>query len=97
MVSFQEARRIAQKYLNANPISVGDKVVDRCVILDEKSRDLGCAWMFEYQSEEYLKTGDVLHKLLSGGPLVVSKRDGELRRVQSPESLRKALAEWGPS
>ncbi len=56
--------------------------------IDENhTRETPSAWVFFYNSQRYLKTGQVVHKLAGNGPVFVNKSTGEVQSFGSAPPL----------
>ncbi len=74
MIDKQRAIELMQKYLAHVESGVGEKLV----IVAEATREKDFGWVFFYQSEAYLKSGEMSHMLLGNAPVIVDKNSGEL-------------------
>ncbi len=64
------------------------------MIMEKETIDIGIGWVFFYQSEEYLKTGD--HSYLLGGnaPLIINKKTGEVTETGTALPIEDYIIEY---
>lgn len=74
MLSRVDALALAAKHVEICSPSVGVKLV----VLEGETLERDCGWMFFYQSETFLKTGDVHDCLAGNAPVIVGRFDGSL-------------------
>lgn len=60
------------------------------VIVDGATRALPWGWVFFYNSEDYVRTGDVIYALAGNSPIVVT-RDGEIYETGTARQLSEYL------
>lgn len=85
-VDRDEALQLARAWLERQEIYPDDKI-----ILDGPPKETEFGWVFFYNSEHYLKTGDVGYALAGNAPIVVMKSTGEVRGTGSAEPLEANL------
>lgn len=74
MIHISDAQEIAK-----NKIAEMEKLSGvKLKLLDEETIEFEFGWVFFYQSEEYLKTGDILDRLGGNAPLIVDKFNGQI-------------------
>jgi hypothetical protein len=78
MINHQQARQIATEWLIAQRARGADGVFLELRILDEHTLEADFGWVFFYQSQRFLETGDFPGQLLGNAPLIVDRRDGTL-------------------
>jgi hypothetical protein len=65
------------------------------VIQDDLTEDHGWCWVFFFNSQRYLETGEFRYALAGNGPILVEKRTGEIQQI--PPALcfdmKKAVAQ----
>ncbi|CAA9496823.1 MAG: hypothetical protein AVDCRST_MAG67-1763 [uncultured Solirubrobacteraceae bacterium] len=64
------------------------------VLISDKTQEVSEGWVFFWDSEKHLTTGDVRDALGGGGPIFVDRSDGSLAMVWSGESWQTALARY---
>ena len=84
----QQARQIAEGWIAQLPMEPDDKIV-----LDGDPKETEFGWVFFYNSEHYLKSGDVGYALTGNAPIVVMKSTGEVRGTGTAEPLETYLDE----
>ena len=67
MITFEEARTIALKNIPSD-----------CDILPDSIIEKPYGWYFNFQSKEYIKTGNIRAILVGGGGFVVEKESGKI-------------------
>ena len=72
MIDFHTAIRIAEDYLNQHFRLNNDRVV---VFEPQETPDY---WVFQYNSQRYLETGDLMFAIVEGLPIYISKHDGSV-------------------
>ncbi len=77
MKSLSKARTKVLTYLNAE-VQEGE---DRFAILDNSTLDKTYGWIFFFQSQTYLETGDDAHMLIGNGPVVFLVADGSIHQL----------------
>jgi isocitrate dehydrogenase len=71
MITLAEAERIARDYLNKRQENDAPVTL---VTKETVTKEYG--WVFAYQSDEFLQTGNFSYALAGNGPLLVLKNDG---------------------
>lgn len=90
-----EAREFAQQYLDS---SGATEQGQRLVVFsdDQLAEDLGWCYMFHYNTERYMETGDFRDAMgPGGGPLAVAKKDGKVFESGSAPGYKERLDEQG--
>lgn len=70
----EQAKAIVEKALNEQ--SHGSP--DRLVVLDDATVEKSYGWVFFYESEMFLKTGELSHMLVGNAPILILKEDGRI-------------------
>jgi hypothetical protein len=86
MITQSEARALAQSRVDA-----GTKI--ECQIIDSATQDLDWAWMFFYNSREWVETGRIESTLAGNGPLVVEKGSGKIHELRTAFPIDTQLAD----
>jgi hypothetical protein len=60
---------------------------DQWVVLEEKTIEKSFGWIFFYNSERFITTGNVIHRLAGNGPVFVNKITGSIDFFGSTPSL----------
>ena len=82
----QQARALAEQWLD-----VYYRRLDMDpVILDAQTMEEAFGWVFFYQSQTWLDTGDPLHVFIGNAPLVVT-RDGTVHTTTTGQSIEESL------
>lgn len=68
--------------------------LDDLVLIPDMTEEVAEGWVFFWDSEKHLTTGDARDALGGGGPILIDRRDGSLAMVWSGESWETALARY---
>lgn len=79
MITHDEARRKVLSVLSNRRVGGEDGVV----IIDSKTIEKPYGWAFFYNSRKYVETGDMIHSLVGGGPVIVVASTGEVFELGS--------------
>ena len=74
MLTFQEAKQIAEVQINQQRFADNDSLI----IIEEGIIEKEYAWIFSYTSKKYWETKDMNYAIAGNGPLFVSKLDGQI-------------------
>ena len=87
-ISFDEARKIAQDYL--------EKITRRhaLVLLDRLTREEDFGWVFFYNSKLFVETRDINHALGGNAPIIVNRVDGSLYETGTAHSIDYYILEY---
>ena len=88
MINLTDALAIASSYLN--DINMGRKVV----ILKQETVEFELGWVFFYQSEEYVRTGNFIHMLGGNAPIIVDKRNGKATETGTANDTQYYIDEY---
>ncbi len=91
MIDRTEARRIVADHLGEGDLSQEGFTP---VILDEETLERTFGWVFFYQSQEYLTTGDFRLMLGGNAPLIVDREDGSLHVTGTAEPVENYVARY---
>jgi hypothetical protein len=75
MISVDDARKIAEAFLDAN---VRDRFDHEVMIVDDAVEDIGVAWVFPYDGRAYIEAEDWREAMAGNTPLVVDKETMEV-------------------
>ncbi len=90
MITFQEARQIAEAEINKQQALVNDSLI----IIDDQIIEKEYAWIFPYTSKKYWETNDINHAIGGNGPLFVSKLDGKISNYRTGLSIEGMIDEY---
>ena len=83
MISFDDAKRIAEEHLAAMRVeSSVDIVFDH-----DQTEEIENGYVFFYNTPEYWETRDPSHTLDGNEPIFVSKTDGQLKTITIEQFL----------
>ena len=73
MISIEDARRIAEEYLDEN---VRERFDFEVVVVDVSIKDVGNFWIFPYNGRAYVDQNDFREAMAGNVPIVVDKETG---------------------
>jgi hypothetical protein len=88
MIDRLTAERIAYTFLNS---STWNQIGDEFCILQELTLEKEYGWVFFYNSERYLTTGDQQFYLYGNVPIVVERADGSVHPLPPYPFLEDAI------
>ncbi|MCX5658474.1 MAG: YrhB domain-containing protein [Planctomycetota bacterium] len=83
MITFDDAKRIALQ-----------KIGPDCGLVDEATREKPYGWYFNFQSIEYIRTGEFKRMLVGSGGFIVDREDGSVFEFGSAYSFERNLAAY---
>lgn len=89
MITFQEARQIAEAEINKYQ-TLGD---DSLIIIDDQTIEKDYAWIFPYTSKKYWETNNTNYAIGGNGPLFISKLDGQISNYRTGLSIEEMIDE----
>jgi hypothetical protein len=89
MISYQEARQIAEAEITRNKFAYDDSLI----IIDELTIEKEYAWIFSYTTKRYSETNDMNYAIGGNAPLFISKSDGHISRYRTGLSLDEMIDE----
>lgn len=89
MLSFQQAKEIAEKIIETYHCPEDDKLV----IIDSRIIEKPYAWIFPYTSKRWLE-GDINYALGGNCPLFIDKRDGRISMFRTGLSIEGMIDEY---
>jgi hypothetical protein len=90
MITFQEARQIAEAEINMHQ-TLGD---DSLIIIEDQTIEKDYAWIFPYTSKKYCETNDINYAIGGNGPLFISKLDGKVSNYRTGLSIEEMIDEY---
>ena len=90
MIDRAEAIERARQAIAAIP----DPTSAGYTLVVETAEEHRFGWLFFYESREYLRTGELMHRLFGNAPLIVDRRDGRTTFVPTGRPLRDAIREY---
>jgi hypothetical protein len=76
MIDREQAKSLVEKEINTPDATSYENL--KLVILDDLTIEKEWGWVFFYNTEEYVKTGDFSESLVGNAPYIVNKYTGEL-------------------
>ena len=89
MIDRHTAKAMALKHMDEN---FGREPV--LAIVDGEPSETVHAWVFFYNTKEYLETGDFSEALAGNGPILVNKVSGEIEAFGTAVPLDELFAEY---
>lgn len=89
MITFQEARQIAETAINRQQ-SLDDDIL---IIINEQIIEKDYAWIFPYTSKKFRETNDMSYAIGGNGPVFVSKLDGQISNYRTSLSIEDMIDE----
>ena len=87
IMNIEEAKNLVEAYLRKSEEEInkfGSALPDhenlniKLVILEDKIEEYEFGWVFYYNSEMFIKTGDYIHALAGNTPLIVDRKTKEI-------------------
>jgi hypothetical protein len=91
MLTLEEAKTIAEDKLNSMPV-LGD--VGGLTIIDNATIEKPYAWIFFYNSKQFIETGNIMDALGGNAPLFISKFTGHIATFATGQSIDKMIDEY---
>ena len=92
MITKKQAKALVEKMINAQD-STGTKTT-KLVILDNETIEKKWGWVFFYNTENYLKTGDFYEALAGNAPCIVNRYTGELFETGTAYDIEEYINEY---
>jgi hypothetical protein len=90
MITFQEARQIAEDEINKQHTLVDESLI----ILEDQVIEKHYAWIFPYTSKKCCESNDINLAIGGNGPLFVSKLDGKISNYRTGLSIEGMIDEY---
>lgn len=74
MIDIELAKRIAREYVQNLPQPCDDSYI----VAEQNTREEDFGWVFFYDSERYMQTGEIGYALGGNAPIIVSRENGEV-------------------
>jgi hypothetical protein len=84
MLNFEQAKEVALRKLGEIQKSSNVKLA----LLESESTAFEYGWVFFYQSEQYVKTGDTNNLVGGNAPIIVDKHDGSVILAGTAKSIK---------
>jgi hypothetical protein len=91
MIDRAFARRIVAEHIDEG-WRTADGVTP--VVMDDRTIEREFGWVFFYQSQEHLDTGDLGTVLAGNAPLIVDRRDGSIHPTGTAYPVDRYIAEY---
>lgn len=85
-ISFDQAKFLAKEGVSA----LGAASDDEFVLMEDKTVETERGWVFFYNTQEFIETGDPISALAGNGPILV-KRSGEVSELPSAVPWETAI------
>lgn len=87
MLSFQQAKKIAETVINSYPHTSDDELI----IVEDKIIETPYAWIFPYTSKRWLESGDINHAIGGNAPIFVNKQNGHVSTFPTGLSIERMI------
>jgi hypothetical protein len=77
MISFEDAKKIAERYIAALEPTVGMKLM----LIDDATIERNLGWVFFYNTRSFLESGQFSDCLAGNAPIIVERFDGRLHET----------------
>jgi hypothetical protein len=64
------------------------------LVVDKSTREFPSGWVFFYNSERYIQTGNVLDSLAGNVPIIVDRADGSVHETGRWLGLAHCISEY---
>lgn len=92
MITKEQAKSLFEREINA-PDPTGTKKI-KLVIIDNETIEKKWGWVFFYNTEDYLKTGDIYEALVGNAPYIVNRYTGELFETGTAYDIEEYIKEY---
>jgi hypothetical protein len=94
VIDHQRAPRIATDWLMAQAARGFDGLLRELRILDEHTIEADFGWVFFWQSQQFLETGNFSDQLLRNAPLIIDTRDGALHVTGTAHPIEHYIQQY---
>ena len=92
MLTREEAKQLVHKRINAVDRYAPQNI--ELAIMDRETIEKEYGWVFFYQTQEYIKTRDLVDALVGNEPYIVNKYTGELIETGTANPVEDYIAEY---
>jgi Immunity protein 35 len=92
MLDKETAKKIATDFINSESAEADGE--NKWVIIDEYTIEKPYGWMFSYNSQKFLETGDYSYSVVGNGPVVVNHYTGEVEEIPGGPFYKRNLEEY---
>lgn len=92
MITKEQAKSLVERKINAPDPT--DTKKNKLVILDNETIEREWGWVFFYNTEYYLTTGDIYDALLGNAPYIVNRYTGELSETGTAYDIEEYIKEY---
>ena len=93
MITYEQACQFALEHIKPSAEYI-KKTLPNDELVIEHSVEFHDCWLFYINSKRYLETGNIFHRLLGGGPLIVGKENGDVYQGGSVGTVETWLNEF---
>lgn len=90
MISNEEAKNIANNEL----FLLGKKIGDKLQLVESETIEESFGWVFFYNSQKYLETGELTFMLAGNSPFIVDKERGEIHYTGTEYPIEHYIKEF---
>jgi hypothetical protein len=92
MIDKEQAKSLVERRINTPDPTCPYKM--KLVILDNETIETEWGWVFFYNTEDYLKTGDFYDSLVGNAPYIVNRNTGELVETGTAYDIEDYINEY---
>jgi hypothetical protein len=89
MINEEIARRIVKEFVEYLPFESLSE--DKLVIIDKYTVEKPYGWIFSYNTQKFLETGDYSYSVVGNGPVIVNRKTGEVEEIAGGPFYKKIL------
>jgi hypothetical protein len=90
MINIEQAKKIAEEYVNKDYYVEGD----RLIVVNEETIEKEYGWVFFFDSLKHLETGDDSYLVAGNAPVVVEKNDGGIHVLATVPPLERWIDQY---
>jgi hypothetical protein len=92
MINRETAKKIAFDFINSDSLDIDGG--NKWVVIDEYTIEKKYGWIFSYNSQKFLETGDYSYSVVGNGPVIVNRKTGEVEEIAGGPFYKKNLEEY---
>lgn len=90
VMSIEDARKIACKYLSSLEPGIGEPLE----LVDSETIEKSFGWVFFYNSKDYIKTGDFKYMLAGNAPFIVDRNNGDVHVIGTAKPIEDYIVDF---
>ena len=92
MINKQQAKALVECKINEHDPTCPSDI--KLVILDNETIEKKWGWVFFYNTEDYVKSGDFLDTLVGNAPYIVNRSTGELIETGTAYDIEEYIKDY---